>query len=141
MLVIDGVELVLFDQVLQVREFKRDHPALLQQRLGAADEIVEVRHVRQHVVAENEIGLAVRGFEFLGERYAKEIDRDRDAFALGDFGCVGRRLDAHDVGHAERREVLEQIAVIARDLDDEALVVQAAALGDHLAIAARVIDP
>ena len=56
---------------------------------------------------------AVRG------RRAEELDARRDPLAIGDVGHVRRRLDAQhrDPGAAE---VLQQVAVVARDLDDQA---------------------
>ena len=59
MLVVDGVELVRLDQAQEVRELHREHAA--RRRGGAArpaDEVVEVGHVREHVVAEQEVGAA-----------------------------------------------------------------------------------
>ena len=58
MLVVDGVELVLVDQPLEMRELERDHALGLQQTRDAGDEVVEVGNLRQHVVADDEIGLA-----------------------------------------------------------------------------------
>ena len=58
-LVVDRVELVLCHQPLQMRKLHRDHALRLEQALHAGDEVVQVRHVRQHIVAEHQIGLAV----------------------------------------------------------------------------------
>ena len=53
---------------------------------------------------------------------------------------VGRRLDAED-GHAERQEVLQQVAVVAGQLDDEAVGPESEPLRDHLAVGLGVRDP
>ena len=54
---VDGVELVLLDQADQMREFERDDTLRLQEDLHAGDEVVEIRNLRQHVVADDQIGL------------------------------------------------------------------------------------
>ena len=50
----------------------------------------------------------------------EELDLGRDAAGPGRLGDVRGRLDAEH-GDAARAEVLQEIAVVARDLDDEAL--------------------
>ena len=50
------LELHLADQAQQVRELHRDHPARFQQHGETGDEVVQVGDVRQHVVADEEVG-------------------------------------------------------------------------------------
>ena len=52
MLVVDGVVVVLLHQLQEVRELHGDHAPRRQHPLHAADEVVDVGHVRQHVVAD-----------------------------------------------------------------------------------------
>src|SRR5690606_26473774 len=54
-LVIDGVELVFPYQVQQVWELEGGHTFRFEQRRKAGDEIVDVRHVRQHVVRDHQV--------------------------------------------------------------------------------------
>ena len=56
----------------------------------------------------------------VGEPRAEEVDPGRDALLDRDLGDVGGRLDAEH-GHAERQEMLQQIAVVAGELDDQAV--------------------
>ena len=51
-LMVDGVELVLFDEPQQVGEFHRDHARGSEQLPHPTDEVIDVGNVRQHVVAE-----------------------------------------------------------------------------------------
>ena len=96
-------------------------PSGFEQARHAGDEVVEVGHLGQHVVADDEIGRAgPRRRSALGERDAEELDPGRDALGERDLGHVGGRLDAEH-GHAERQEVLQQIAVVAGQLDDQAV--------------------
>ena len=61
------------------------------------------------------------------------------ALARG-LGHVGGRLDAEH-RHAQRQEVLQQIAVVAGKLDDEAVRPEPQPILDHVAVGARVLDP
>ena len=60
-LVIDGVELVLVHQPHQVRELDGDHAARLEQGLDARHEVVELGHLGEHVVADDQVGLPAGG--------------------------------------------------------------------------------
>ena len=57
---VDGVPLALVDQAHQVRELHRDRAAGVEQHLHAGNEVVEIRNVGEHVVAEQEIGAPAR---------------------------------------------------------------------------------
>ncbi len=86
-----------------------------------AHEVVEVGNVREHVVGDDQVGgRAPRDEVARRVSTPKNAHLGRDARRLGDLGHVGRRLDTE---HRDARgdEVLQQVAVVARDLDDEAL--------------------
>src|SRR4029079_6345246 len=57
-LVVDGIERVVAHQFQQVRELHRDETILAQQQLQSGDKIVEGGNVRQHVIAQQQVGLA-----------------------------------------------------------------------------------
>ena len=57
MLVINRVELIFCHQSLQVRKLHGDHARRLQQDLHACNEIIQVRHLRQHIVPKQQIRL------------------------------------------------------------------------------------
>jgi hypothetical protein len=139
-LVVDRVELVLVHELEQVGELHRDHAARLEQELHAADEIIDVRHVRQHVVAEQEIRPALLGGDRGRGLPAEELDGRRDA--LGDRGLrdVRCRLDAA-TRHAARDEVLQQIAVVARDLHDQRLRAELQPPDHRFDVAPGVLHP
>ena len=115
---VDGVELVVRHQPQQVRELHRDHAVGLRAGSSARDEVVQVGHVREHVVAEQQVGAApVRRASAVAVSVPKNRTSVGMPLLLGDRGDVGGRLDAQ---HRDRlrREVLQQVAVVARDLDD-----------------------
>ena len=140
MLVIDRVELVFLHQPQQVRELHRDHAAGLEQQAHAAHEVVQVGHVREHVVAGNQVRLAARGRELAGGLGAEELHQRGHALFLRDRGDVRRRLDAEH-RHALRDEVLQQVAVVARDLDHEARGAESEARHHRLGIGLGVREP
>ena len=139
-LVIDGVELVEFDEFQEMGKLHRQHPLGLQCKLQAGDEVVDVGDVGENVVADQEVGLGAIGCQDLGGFGAEEPDQGRDALLLGDFGDVRRRLDAED-RYALGLEVLQQIAVVAGDLDDLAMGAEAEPRDHLVGIALGVAEP
>ena len=116
-LVVDRVELVLGDQPKQVRHLDRDDPLGLQEDLQALDEVEQPGHVREHVVARDEVGFDTACAEPLCGLGAEEGHLRGNPLGDGRLRDVGGRLDTQD-RHAVRQEVLQQVAVVARDLDD-----------------------
>ena len=141
MLVIDGVELVLRHQPLEMGKFERDHDAFgLEQPHHAAGEVVEIGHLGEDVVADDQIGAPAVRRQLVGQRHAEELDHRLHALLAGGLGDVGRGLDPEG-RHAERLEMLQQIAVIAGELDREAFRPEPEPLLDHRAIGPGVRDP
>ena len=137
---IDRVELVVLDEPQQVRHLDRHHALGRKQRLHAADEVVQIRHVRHHVVGDQQVRPAALGHQPGCQLAAEELHDRVDPSLLRHRGHVGGGLDA------ERRDaaldnVLQQIAVVAGELHHEAVGTQSEALDRHLHILARVVDP
>ena len=59
-LMIDGVELRLLKERLQVRELERHHPRWLEQEAEACDEVIDVGHMGEDVIAEREVHAAAQ---------------------------------------------------------------------------------
>ena len=70
----------------------------------------------------------------------EELDQRRNAALLGRPRDVGGGIDAE---HRDVRpeEVLEEVAVVRRKLDDEIVVTELQALADRLHVATSVLDP
>ena len=63
-LVVDRIELVFRDEPLEVRNLDR-YNALRSQEVGhARDEVVELRHLRQNIVGDDQIGVAMFSDDF-----------------------------------------------------------------------------
>lgn len=130
MLVIDGVELNIFHQPQQMRKFDADDTIRFQNAIEPTDEVVDVRHVRQHVVADDDIGGKAPGDE-IGSRFLAEEPRFRgNADLPRHIGDVFGRFDAEH-RHAGLDEMLEKVAVVARYLDHLRFLAETEALARH----------
>ena len=69
---VDRIELILLHQSKQVGKFHSDEPGRFYEHLEPTDEIIQVRHVGQHVVADNKIGRPSVGAEIDCRLFAKE---------------------------------------------------------------------
>ena len=140
---VDGVELVLRDQPLEVRELERDHALRLEQARHAADEVVEVGHLREDVVGDDQVGRAgPRPTMPLG---AAPRRRTRRGSARPSAARPRATLAAGSMpstGTPQRQEVLQQVAVVAGELDHEAVRRRARAGRVIIsAVAPGVLDP
>ena len=132
---------LLLDQPHQVRELHRDHAARLQQHLHAADEVVEVRHVREHVVAEQQVGATPRARALAAVSRAEELDHRRDALLDRDLRRRSPPARCPSTGIAALDEVLQQVAVVARDLDDLAVAARARSARSSPRRSGGVLEP
>ena len=123
-----------------MREFHRQDAVAFQQRRQTGDEVVQIGYMGQHVVANQQIGGDALATQLIGEFVAEECDPGRHADGFGGFCDVGGGLYAQyrNVGGDE---MLQQIAVIAGDLDDLALRCQRKPLPRHFRIVAGMVDP
>ena len=125
---VDGVELHLLDEVQQMREFEGDDALVLQDLPEARHEVADVGHMRQDVVGRHQVRpVAARrqqGAGLLAEEHHLGGNAAGDRRPRG----VGRGLDAQD-GDVHFDEMLQQVAVVARHLDDQRFRTQAEPLG------------
>jgi hypothetical protein len=94
MFVINGVELVLRHQPQEVREFKRGNAFGLKQYGKTCDEVVDARHVGEHVVGGGEIGLFALSGQLACEAHTEEVLDAVDAFGTRCSCGAGCRFDA-----------------------------------------------
>ena len=74
-LVVDGVELAVVDQVAHVGKLDDRHAVGLEQGGDAGHETVGVGHVGQHVVGVDDVGLLALGGQLLGQSMPKNSAR------------------------------------------------------------------
>ena len=108
----------------------------------AGDEVVEVGHLGQHVVADDEVGLlALRDELPSASSRAEELDRaSARPCSIATLATLAAG-SMPSTGTPSGKKVLQQVAVVAGELDDEAVRAEAEALRDHLAIGLGVRDP
>src|SRR5688572_6455735 len=126
-LVIDRIELIQIHELHEMRELERRDSALREQLLHAGDEIVEVGHVGEHVVAEDQLRGSVRGAKIGRGLLAEKADDGRNSLGDSRVGRALRGLDAETL-YVASHEMLEQISVVARDLHDERIPTDAVIL-------------
>ena len=114
-------------------------PPGFEQDLHARDEVVEIGHVREHVVAQQQVGGRLAR-ERPRSLLAEELDQRGDALSERHLGDVGRRLDP-EYRDLTVLEELQQIAVVGGDLHNVAPLVQTEALDHLLGVAAAVLKP
>src|SRR5690348_9492393 len=77
--VVDRVELVMLDESEQVGKLYGHQPVSLKHLLEAAHKSVEVRHMGEDVVGDQEIGSPAGFREATGRRFSKEFSKSRNA--------------------------------------------------------------
>ena len=117
-LVIDRVELGLFDHVAQVRHLEARDSIILQQNLEPFDEIVDRVDMGGDVVGNHDIGTLTLGGEVARERRTEERLHRRDATLAGAGDRPLGGIDSQD-RNASADEVLQQVTVVARDFDHQ----------------------
>ena len=137
---VDRVELILFDKLQEVWELQGDDPLRLDQNRQAAYEVVESRDVRQDVVAYHQVGGHALPDEVAGERLAEKRHLRWNAACAGGGGHVGRGLDAETTDPVFD-EVLQQVPVVARNLNNLARPVQLQAWHYRGDVVSRVRQP
>ncbi len=120
-LVIGGIEFEVGDEFTEIGEFQGCPSSVFQKDRNASEEVVDVRSMGENVVAKDEIRFPVLGGDFRCCLHTEELAESGDTDFFCDFGDIFGRFDTQ-ARYAGRDEVLEQIAVVAGDLCDEAFV-------------------
>ena len=139
-LVVDGVVLEPVEQAKEVRKLEGRGPVVTQKDLHSRDEVVQIWDLREHVVARDQTGALALVDQSLSGGAAEEVDEGGHSALLGSLRDIGGRVDPQN-RYAGADEVLKEVAVVRRELDDEVVRAQAEALADHLHVLPRVLDP
>ena len=94
----------------------------------------------EHVVADDEVRTNTTAREVRGALLAEEADLRRDPCLDRGLGDVRSGFDTEH-RDAARDKVLEQVAVVARDLDDEAVGPEVESVDRLVCVTACVFDP
>ena len=137
-LVVDGVEEVRLEQAHQMWELDRCGAVGREQRLHPADEVVQVRRLRENVVRDDQVGTNAAPGDVVCGRLAEERDPCRDVALASRRRDVLGRIDAEDPD-PELDEMLEEIAVVASHLHDATARSEAEAFGGHQRVLVRVL--
>ncbi len=137
-LVVDGVELPLVDEVEQVGTLDDRHTVVGEQQVDAVDESVEVLDVREDVVAQKHVSLLPLLFQLARQVRGEEGVHRLDTRFLGHLrGPLGGIDPQHrDPGFDE---VPEHVAVVAGGLDHQRVGPETAPLDDVAGAVAEVL--
>ena len=118
MLVVDRVELDVLDQIDHRRVLDGQHTVVGQQVGEPTDEVVEVGHMRHHVVGDDHVSRAVVAADRRSSPTPEEVDDRRHPDLVRHPRRPRRRVDAQ---HADACSgcVPEQVAVVARHLNEQ----------------------
>ena len=139
MLVVDRVELAMVDHRLDGRVLDGDDAVLGEQRGETGDEVVEIGDVRHHVVGHHGVGGTTLVEDPFGQRAPEEAGDRVDPDRPGGLGRTGCGIHAEG-GNARGHRGAQQVAVVARDLDDEAVVVETERGDQALDMATGVVE-
>ena len=140
MLVVDRVVLEMLDERRKVRELERRRSLFREEHLHPRDEVVDVRNLSEDVVAEDQARPPTLLDEPVRELEPEELGKRRDAAGDRRLGDVLRRVDPEH-RNAVREKVLEQVAVVRCELDDEVVGPERKTLHDHLDVTTGMVDP
>src|SRR6202007_2407393 len=82
MLVVNGIELIVVDQPLQVRKFQRDNALWRQEVRESSGEIVQVGYLSENVIADDKICSTALGDETLRQVKVEEFNKRRNVPTL-----------------------------------------------------------
>ncbi|MNK87175.1 hypothetical protein D3C87_1071050 [compost metagenome] len=128
--VIQRVELRASHQRQQLREFEGGDAGRLEQRREAYEEIVDVRHMGEHVVGRHQVSAPTFAFQLRSSVATEEQLTDLQAFFACRLCSAARRFNAQ-AGNAASGDVLQQVTVVGGDFHHTAVGGQAETL-DHL---------
>ena len=113
---IDGVELRVLHQLQQVRELHAENAVIGQQNPETGHEIIQIRHMSEHVIADEQIAAPALVAQSSSERHPEKLRQRVDSGIHSDLRHIACRLDTEH-RNALLLEVLEEITVITRNLD------------------------
>src|SRR5580704_12196337 len=103
-----------------MRKFDGDDATRSEQNLQSTNKVVEVGYLGEYVVSEHQIAALALGDELAGSPGPKELNQSRDALLDRHGGNICSRLDPEH-GDLFGHEVLEEVAIVAGDLRNQAV--------------------
>ena len=123
-----------------MREFDRDHTCRFEKYFQSAHKVINIGNLCQNIVPSDQICLFAFFTQLRGQFAPKELSQGWNAFFDRNLGHVFGWLNAQ---HRDSRldEVLQQVAVITGDFDDQTILVQSKTVQDHFSVFFAVFQP
>ena len=129
MLVVHGIVLEALEHRARVRHFHDDETVAIDECLRAAQKVLGVVDMGEHVIADDGPRGPTRGSQRRSPCAVEELAHALDTALLRERRDVERRLDA-ERAYAEVAKAGEQAAVVARHFDDEIIRCESEQVGD-----------
>ena len=117
---INRIKLAFFDEIADIGNLENRRAVGCQQKRNPGDKPVEVCDMGKNVIGDNEIGLAVGRFDDLRRVARKKTLHDIEIRCPCGRARTRRRINAQS-RHSRLAENAEHAAIIAADLDNQAL--------------------
>src|SRR5690606_22564263 len=137
---INGIKLIALHEAQQVREFHGNDAVGLKEDLHAANQVVNIRHVRQYIVSDEQVGLAVFLLQGLSGFNTEEAYLCADALLDGILGHVRRGLDAQH-GNTLVYKILEEVTIVAGHFRNQAIGTDGETLDHLVGVVGNVLEP
>ena len=134
------VELRMFDQAHEVWKFERNGPAALEGGAERQGEVIDIRNMREDVVAHDEVRLLACARKLLAERFPEEFSQYGNAQLLCSVRSSIGRLDP-ETRNAGIDKVSQQVAIVGRYFYDKALTIQRELSDYRSCVTGRMREP
>ncbi len=136
---IDRVEFAFFDEITDVREFKRSDPIVAEQRRDPLDEPIRFRHMGQNIIRNHNVRSAA-----FRDQFSRQFPREKVTSCWYAGGIRGSHWLRSGINSDDRNlvlhEVLQQVAVIARQLHHQVSPIQSASLHQMERVLPRMLQ-
>src|SRR6266436_1408383 len=140
MLVINRIELIFLHQPLKMGELHSDHTIGFQQDFHSRDKIIQFGYLGKNVVAQEQISLLTARRKLACRLSAEEFHESGDAFLSSNSGNIRRRLNTQHWDPLFDK-ILQQIAIVARELYCKTVCVDPEACNHLIGIASGMRQP
>src|SRR6266550_3459541 len=139
MFMVNRVKLSALDQPKQMGKFDSHDSLRLEQQLKTLYKAVQVGNMGQDIVGDDQVSATLLCCQFSSCTSTEESRDCRNASDPCNVGNILRRLHAKD-GNTIRQKVLQQVAVVAANLHDQAMLIQMKTLSGMFSVFPRMTE-
>ena len=137
---VNGIELGLFHQTQQMGKLQSNSATRFEGGFETTGKIIDIRNMREDVVAHDEVRLLACARKLLAERFPEEFSQYGNAQLLCSVRSSIGRLDP-ETRNAGIDKVSQQVAIVGRYFYDEALTIQRELSDYRSCVTGRMREP